>query len=140
MHELSYTHMDKWLETGEERPVTRRCRAAIDDIKAKGRFKDRIFVIVRAVAADSLTFDFSRALKGSIGVSADFTEQLTARLRGKGELKDGTRLKITDPLFVGYASPDKIDEWLPTGHVSGEIVKVRSTPTTLEIEKVGGGT
>lgn len=134
INELSYSDMDKWLETGEARPIAKRCRAAIDDLKAKNRFKDHVFVIVRAVAPDFVTFDFSEALKGGVGVSAGFSQRLSAGIRGKGEFKEASRLEIKERLFVGYAPPFKIDDWLPTGFVSGEIVEVRGKPSTLVIE------
>ena len=134
INELSYSDMDKWLETGEARPIAKRCRAAIDDLKAKNRFKDHVFVIVRAVAPDFVTFDFSETLKGGVGVSAGFSQRLSAGIRGKGELKEASRLEIKERLFVGYAPPFKIDDWLFTGFVSGEIVEVRGKPSTLVIE------
>jgi hypothetical protein len=123
----------KWLNVREKssRPIEKRCRSAIEDLKAKGRFKDRVFVIVRAVAPEVLVYNFSRAAAVDAGGSAEFSEQLKAAAQGKGEIKNATQLEIKQPIFIGYAPPVKIDEWLPTGLVSGEIVEVRGQARTF---------
>ena len=58
LSETSYADIDKWLESGEPRPIAKLCRLAIEDLKARKQFDDRIFVMVRAVAPkrSSLTF------------------------------------------------------------------------------------
>ena len=134
MREMSYTHMDQWLETGEPRPVAARCRAAIEDLKLKNRFKDRIFVITRAVAPEALVYDFSRAAHADVNGSANFMRGLDVAVQGKGHITNGTQLVVDQHLFVGYAPPIKIDDWLPSHLVSGEIVQVRGRTSDLIVE------
>jgi hypothetical protein len=134
VREISYSHMDQWLETGEPRPIAKRCRLAIEDLQAKNRFKGRIFVIVRAIAPESLIFDFSRAINTEVGPSVKFSGQLKVAAQGKGEIKNDTLLEVKQRLFIGYAPPVKIQDWLPTGLVSGEIIRVRGAPTSLVLE------
>ena len=131
VREMSYTHMDQWLKTGEPRPVAKACRLAIEDLKAKGKFKDRIFVVVRALAPEVLVYDFKGAAAVDANGSAAFFKNLKAAAQGKGEIKNGTVLEITKPLFIGYAPPVKIEDWLPMHLVSGEIVEVRGSNTDL---------
>jgi hypothetical protein len=126
--------MDKYLFSGEPRPVERRCRAAIDDLKLKHRFEGRVFVIPRSLATNQLIFDFSRALSVQAGVSANFIPRLTAGVQGRAELKDGTRLEIRDTFFVGYASPIAIKTWLPSGLVGAGIDEVKGEQSSLIIE------
>jgi hypothetical protein len=132
--EMSYTRMDKWLESGEPRPVNKQCRSAIDELKAQKRFNGRVFVILRAVAPDRLNFNFERDFQAQAGASAKLGAQIEAGIKGKGEFKDRTHLEISEPLFVGYASPIAITDWLPTGEESGEIVSVRGRNSDLLLE------
>ncbi len=133
--ELYYGGMDKWLESGEARPVSAQCRRNIDDLKAKGKFKGRVFVIVRAVVPEWLNFDFGRNFKAEAGVSASLVPRISAGVQGKGEFWDETRLEIREPLFVGYAPPIEITDWLPTGEVAGEAVSVRGTNSDFILEQ-----
>ena len=134
IREMSYSHMDKWLETGEPRPIAKPCRLAIDDIKSKNRFKDRIFVIVRAVAPEKLVYDFSRAAKMQAGASGEFLNTLKGSAQGQAQMTDSTRLQITRRMYIGYASPLKLEDWTPTNLLSGEIVGVRASKSNLIIE------
>jgi hypothetical protein len=134
IRELSYTDMDKYLLSGEPRPIQRRCQAAINDLKLRNRFEGRVFVISRSLATNQLIFDFSRALSVQAGVSANFIPRLTAGIQGRAELKDGTRLEVRDTFFVGYASPIAIKTWLPSGLVGDEIHEVKGEQSGLIIE------
>jgi hypothetical protein len=134
LREYSYTGMDKWLESGEARPVARRCRLAIDELKAKNRFKDRVFVIVRAIAADSLIYEFGTAANAAGSASAQLWAGVQADAKMSASIKNGTRLEIKQRLFMGYISPTNLREWLPTGLVSGEIIKVAGDKTPFIIE------
>jgi len=136
IHEVSYTHVDQWLKTGEPRPIAQPCRLAIDDLKAKNRFKDHTFVIVRAVAPQLLVYDFTRMAQVNGSAWVTYAQDFRAAMRGKPgiELKNETQLQVKQPLFVGYAAPFKIEQWLPTGLVSGEIVQVRGEPTNFVVE------
>ena len=133
LQEMSYPRMVGWLQNGEPRPITKPCRAAIEDLKVKNWFVDRIFVIVRAVAPETLVYDFTRALSGDTAVSAQFAETLKAEARGKGQLVSETQLEIKQRLYIGYAAPVKIVDWVPTNLVSGEIVTVRGARENLTI-------
>lgn len=134
LQETSYSDVDKWLESGEARPIASRCRAAIEDLKGKDQFKDRVFVIVRAVAPELLIYEFDSALSGQAGASAEVWQQGSAKIEGKGEIKNQTRLELKQRLYVGYAPPMKLQEWVPTGLVSGEVIKVRGETTNLGID------
>jgi len=134
LREASYADMDKWLETGEARPIVARCRAAIEDLKGKDQFKDKVFVIVRAVAPEVLVYDFGSALSGQASASAEAWQQGSVKIEGKGEIKNRTQMEFKQRLYVGYAPPVKLQDWAPTGLVSGEIVKVRGEQTSLTIE------
>ena len=133
IHELSYSHMHQWLESGEPRPIEKRCRLAIEDLIAKGRFKDRIFVILRAVAPERLTYDFSRSVRAQADASISLPSQLGANASGKVQVKDNTHLQTEERLYIGYAAPAKLEEWLPANLLSGEIVGVRASDTHLEL-------
>jgi hypothetical protein len=126
--------MDKWLESGEPRPVATRRQAAIEDLKLKNRFKDRLFVIVRAVAPEVMVYDFSKMTDADGQGSVKFMNQLDAATKGKGHLSSNTQLVIDQRLFVGYAAPIKIEEWLPSHLMSGDIIKIRGTATNLTLE------
>ena len=134
IREMSYTHMDQWLESGEPRPVAPRCRAAIEDLKLKNRFKDRIFVITRAVAPEVLVYDFAQSTEGKGELSAKFMSELQAAAHGEGHIANNTQLVIEHRLFIGYAPPVKIEEWLPSHLVSGEVVQVQGKPSNLTLE------
>jgi hypothetical protein len=135
VQEFSYTHIDKWLKTGEPRPVEKRCRAAIDDLKVKNRFKDRVFVMVRAVAPEVLIYDFSKMAEADAKASAKLIQELNAAAEGKGHLGSETQLLIEKQLYLGHAAPIKIDEWLPTHLQSGDIIQIRGTDTDLSLEE-----
>jgi hypothetical protein len=135
VREFAYSKVDQWLKSGEPRPVEQRCRSAIDDLRAKGRFKDRVYVIARAVAPEVLTFDFARSTAGEVGANATLGQALEAAAQGRAEVHNNTELRVKQRLFVGYAAPIKLEEWLPTGLVSGGIVGVRGTPADLLIEE-----
>src|SRR5262249_45841020 len=94
LQEMSYPRIVNWLESGEPRPIPSRCHLAIEDLKVRNQFKDRVFVIVRAVAPEVLVYDFSRAMRGDAGASVELPNQLKAEIRGKGELKNETQLEI----------------------------------------------
>jgi hypothetical protein len=134
LREFSFSHMDQWLESGQPRPIAKKCSLAIDDLKAKNQFADRVFVIVRAVAPESLVYDFSESLTTQGSASAQLLQGVKANAQVKGQMKDGTHLEISQFLFVGYAPPVKLKDWLPTGQVSGDIVKVRGVQSNLTIE------
>jgi hypothetical protein len=134
LRETSYTLMDQWLEKGEPRPISKLCRLAIDDLKAKDRFNDRVFVIVRAVAPESLIYDFAAAYSAKGSASANFAEKAQAKTQGSVAGQSSTQLEIKQRLFIGYAPPVKLRSWLPSGLVSGEIVEVKGEPSNLMIE------
>jgi hypothetical protein len=134
IRELSYSRMHQWLESGEPRPIAKRCRLAIEDLKAKGLFKDRIFVIMRAVAPERLTYDFSRTTSAQGNASVAISPELEAAANGKIQVKDNTHLQTEQRLYIGYAPPAKVEEWLPANLLSGEIVGVRVSGTHLELE------
>jgi hypothetical protein len=134
LREMSYTHMDQWLENGEARPIARRCRLAVSDLLAKNQFADRVFAIVRAVAPESLIYDFSGAVNAQASTSAQLWQDAQGRAQGKAEIKNGTQLEIKQRLFVGYAPPAKLRDWLPTGQVTGDIVKVKGEASNVIIE------
>lgn len=133
VQEMSYPKMIAWLENGEPRPITKPCRAAIEDLKTKKQFKDRVFVIVRAVAPETLVYDFTRALSGDTGASGQFAETFKAEARGKGQIVSETQLEIKHRLYIGYAAPVKIVDWAPTGLLSGEIVTVLGAKENITI-------
>jgi hypothetical protein len=135
LREYSYTGMDKWLETGEPRPIAKRCRLAINELKAKDRFKDRVFVIVRAIAPASMIYEFGRAVNAKGSASAQLWQEVQANAQVRAVLKNGTRLEIRERMFMGYIPPKKLRDWLPTGHVSGEIVRVTGGTTDLVIDR-----
>ena len=135
LREYSYTGMDKWLETGEPRPIAKRCRLAIDELKAKNLFKDRVFVVVRAIAPTSMIYEFARAVDAKGSASARLWQDVQADARIGAALKNGTRLEIRERMFIGYIPPKKLREWLPTGHVSSEIVRVTGGTTDLVIDR-----
>jgi hypothetical protein len=134
IRELSYTRMDQWLKAGEPRPVAPRCRAAIEDLKLKNKFKDRTFVITRAVAPEVLIYDLTQAAGGYAKGSAKFMSELQGAVGGEGHVTNSTQLVVEHRLFIGYAPPVKIDEWLPSNLVSGDIAEVRGTPSNLDLE------
>lgn len=135
VREYSYTGMDQWLEKGEPRPIAKLCRLAIDDLKAKSQFRERVFVIVRAIAADSLVYEFGAAANGAGSASAQLWQDVRANAKATTTVKNGTRLEVKQRLFVGYVPPVKLREWLPTGLVSGEIVNVTGDKTQLLIDR-----
>jgi hypothetical protein len=132
IREMSYTHADQWLPKGEPRPVERLCRSVIDDLKGKGRFQDRVFVIVRSIAPESVTFDFSRT--ANLEGEAKLTKALRESTKAKGTIENATQLKTNERMYIAYAAPVKIEEWTPKGLVSGEIVEVRGSSASLVIE------
>jgi hypothetical protein len=134
IRELSYSRMDQWLESGEPRPIARRCRLAIEDLRAKNRFKGRLFVIVRALAPAALVYDFSRTVKGGANAATQLSELVHGKLEGRAEIRNATQLVVKEPMFVGYAAPMRIEDWLPTGLVSGEVVEVRGARSDLIVE------
>jgi len=131
MREYSYDAMDKWFESGESRPIARRCRLAIDDLKAKHRFKARVFVIVRAISAESLTYEFGAVASGEGSASAQLWKDLNASAQAKAALSNGTRLEIKNRLFVADMAATRLRDWLPLGQ--GEIVKMTGDKTDLHI-------
>jgi hypothetical protein len=133
LREASYTEMDKWLKTGEPRPVALRCKRAIEDLLAKGEPSNRIFIMARAVATDGLSYDFSSASKANASVSVDLLEQVKTKARGGLEIKNSTILEIKQPLFIGYAPPLQLQKWAPTGLSSPGIVSVFGASTSLTI-------
>jgi len=134
VREFSYTSADQWLATGEPRPIEKRCRSAIDDLKVKNRFKDRVFVITRAVAPESVSYDFKRALSGDIRASGETRKVLEAFLDANAQFKNRTLIDVQNKrVYVGYARPMKIQEWAPSGLVSGEIVSVKAIPSDVII-------
>jgi hypothetical protein len=134
LSEASYADMDKWLDSGEPRPIAKRCRIAIEDLRAKKQFDDRIFIIVRAVAPETLVYDFSKAVQASGSASLEAWQQGMAKAEGKADIKNQTQLETKKKLFVGYAPPFKLQDWVPTGLVSGEIVGVRAQSVDLSLE------
>jgi hypothetical protein len=134
LRELSYTRMDQRLKNGEPRPITQPCRSAIENLLAKKRFADRLFVIVRAIAPESLVYDFSSAIGAQASASADVWSEAQIRVQGKGQISNGTLLEIKERMFVGYSPPFKLTDWLPTGDVSGEIVKVKGEVSNVTID------
>jgi hypothetical protein len=134
VREHSYTAMDQWLESGQPRPIAARCRLAIDDIKAKNQFADRIFVIFRAAAADSVVYEFDAAANGAGSASAQLWRDAQASAKVTADFKNGTKLEIKQRLFVGYISPMKLVDWLPTGQASGEITGVKGEKTDFIID------
>jgi hypothetical protein len=134
IQEMSYPQMVGWLESGEPRPIAPQCHAAIEDLKLKKLFEGRVFVIVRAVAPESLMYDFTRALQGQGGASGRISEGIRAELQGKGRVKNETQLEITQRLYVGYAAPIKLKDYVPTGLVGEPIVEVSGKPDDLIIE------
>jgi hypothetical protein len=135
LQEMSYPKMVAWLKNGEPRPITKPCRAAIEDLKIKNQFKDRVFVIVRAVAPETLVYDFTRALSSDAAVSGQFAETWKAEARGKGQIVSETQLEIKHRLYIGYAAPVKIVDWLPSGLQSGDIVAVLGARENITIEE-----
>jgi hypothetical protein len=134
LRETSYTDVDKWLETGEPRPIARRCRSAIEDLRARKQFEDKVFIIVRAVSPETLLYDFDSAIEVKGSASAEAWQQGKLKAEGKAEIKNRTQLETKEKLFVGYAPPVKLQEWTPSGLVSGEIIGVRGQPTALSVE------
>ena len=98
------------------------------------RFANRIFIIVRAVAPESLVYDFSNTLGAQASASADVWREAQVKVQGKGEVRNGTVLEIKQRLFIGYSPPFKLFDWLPTGDVSGEIVKAKGEVSNVTID------
>jgi hypothetical protein len=133
VREYSYTGIDKWLETGEPRPIERRCRLAIEELKAKDLFKDSVFIITRAIAADSLTYEFGSSAPSRGSASAELYKAVQANAEIRSALTNGTRLEIKQRVYVGYISPTKLRDWTPTGLVAPGIVRVTGDKTDFLI-------
>jgi hypothetical protein len=125
--------MDKWLADGKIKPIPIQCRRAIESLQGRDAFTDRVFVIVRAVAPESLIYDFSSAASGQGSASAALLTEAQAKVRGSGANTSATQLEIRKRLYVGYAAPVKLSEWADSGLSSGELVKVKGKPTDLQI-------
>jgi hypothetical protein len=133
IRETSYTEMDKWLADGKLKPIPIQCRRAIESLQGHDAFSDRVFVIVRAVAPESLIYDFSSATSGQGSASAALLTEAQAKVQGSDGSTTATQLEIRKRLYVGYAAPVKLSEWTDPGLTSGELVKVKGQPTDLQI-------
>jgi hypothetical protein len=133
IRESSYTEMDKWLADGKIKPIPIQCRRAIESLQGRNAFADRVFVIVRAVAPESLIYDFSSAANGQGSASAALLTEAQAKVQGSGANTAATQLEIRKRLYVGYAAPVKLSEWTDPGLSSGELVKVKGQSTDLRI-------
>jgi hypothetical protein len=134
IREFSYSHADQWLETGEPRPIPKRCRLAIEDMRLKNRFQNRVFVITRAVAPERLVYIYSEVVKNDTGASLEQSKNLKVSGDSKVEASGKTRLEIMERMFLGYSPPLQLEDWIPTDLLSGEIVRVRGSPSNLAIE------
>ncbi|MGU3559418.1 hypothetical protein [Methylobacterium radiotolerans] len=132
--EYSYTDEDKWIKEGVARPIAPRCLAAINDLKLKGKFDGRTFIIARAVAAEKFVYDvkdrgLALKLEGSLANVADI------KVLASGNASGETHIEFGHSMFIGYAPPYLITEWVPTGRVSAsEIVKVKGEALDLVVE------
>lgn len=130
--EYSYYAEDGFLATGEPRPISAPCRSAIEDMATKNIPRDRIFVITGTIAAADLKYAFA----DEIAASADFKAAIRGVDAGASISRINSRtLRISVPLHIAYTSPWAITEWVPTGQVAGQIVRVRGEPTEYLIDE-----
>jgi hypothetical protein len=133
IRETSYSEMDKWLRDGTIRPIPIQCRRAIESLQGRRTFENHVFVIIRAVAPESLKYDFSAAAKAQGSASAQLWKESQAKVQAGMASTVGTQLEIRQRLYVGYSRPVRLTEWIDSGKSSGELFGVKGVPTDLEI-------
>jgi len=134
INEVSIPRSMGWMESGEPRKIKKQCFSVIEDLKARGEFEGRTFIITRAIKASSIDYNFDRAIDGDAGVELKFKELFDANAGGKWTSTGKTSLKVTSDVFVGYKTPKLLKDWVPTGLVAGEIATVSLEDSDLVIE------
>jgi hypothetical protein len=150
--EMSYALMDNWLRDGTVKPIPIECRNAIQRLQGQQKFENRVFVLTRAIAPESLKYEFSAALNAKGSASADLWKVSEAKAQAEGGTANATQIEIPqmdstycdrqrhgEPLqcqrfYIGYAPPVKITEWIDTGQSSGELRKVKGEPTNFQLQ------
>lgn len=133
IRETSYSEMDRWLADGAIKPIPIQCRRAIENLQGRNAFAGRVFVIVRAVAPESLIYDFSSTVNAQGSATAELWKAAQVKVQGQGVSTSATQLEVRKRLYVGYAAPVKLSEWIDTGQSSGELVRVTGETTNFQI-------
>lgn len=126
LRETSYARAEQWLKKGEPRPVEGRCESAIDDLKAKGKFIGRVFIITRALSAGSVSYEFNHLRRAGGEAKVKVHEVVEAQVAATWKVTGDTSLSINKQVYIGYAKPALLEEWVPTGLVSPGIVSVKA--------------
>lgn len=135
--EQAYFAADAYKPNGQTADLNPSCRAAINNLRRQGKLK-RLYVIDRAISADSLNYTFKRGddtNPSGITGSGDLTiaDIISVNASVGFTVKDQKTLVVTRPVFVGYAKPVQLAQFIPLANVSGNRVKVVVSSATSDL-------
>lgn len=135
--EEAYFASSVYTSSGQTADVDAGCRAAIADVRARGRLKN-LFVIDRALKVASLTYTFKRGNDTApSGATAGGDLKIAGIINLTGKVgvtvRDETNLIVTTPLYIAYARPVTFADFAPQAQVSGQRVRVRLTRNATDL-------
>lgn len=145
LEEHAYFAASAFTPSGQIAEIDAACYAAINDLRRRGKLKSA-WVIDRAISTSEMHYTFKRGNEsvpsgGSIGGDLKLAGIISLTANAGVSIRDETTLVVNRPLFVAYARPVPLADFVPlaTG-MDREVgerrvrIKLGSPVSGLEIE------
>ena len=130
-----YRLEDIFLNSGEPRPIPVKCISAINLLKDRGKYEKRVFIILSTISATKFKYEFNEEKISKIGIDTNIADTLTGVAGVDFSSKGKTDLEISgEKLFIGYAKPVLVVNWIPSGLISGDQFSVDVEPVNYTLE------